>query len=61
VTDTTAKQARGLAALFRVAREATLAHPQVDENALIEPHMHEIIAQALDEYADRQRDRLVLI
>jgi hypothetical protein len=40
--DTVAKQARGLAALFRVAREVTWAHPQADEHALIEPHMHEI-------------------
>jgi hypothetical protein len=44
-----------------VAREVTLAHPQVDEHALIEPHIQETIAQALDEYADRQEGRLVLI
>ena len=61
MTDTIAKQARGLAALFRVAGEVTLTHPQVDEHALIEPHMHEIIAQALDEYADRQEGRVVFI
>jgi hypothetical protein len=66
VTDPIAKRARGLAALFRVAREVTLAHPQIDEHALIEPHMREIIAgssarrpQALDEYADRQEGRVV--
>jgi hypothetical protein len=60
VTDTIAKQARWLAALFRVAREVTLAPPQADEHALIEPHMHEVIAQALDEHADRQESRLLL-